>query len=143
MVYKLVHNNHPALYTISKEVPIDEDVNYLVREMNRLMVQGNGVGLAANQIGITKRVIVIHTNGFIQEFINPIITKFYGRKITSHEGCLSYPGLKVPVIRYTRILVEGYDMYWRPIKRKLKMLNAYCVQHEVDHLNGITIGKSK
>ncbi len=129
----------PILKTVALEVPEGENVNELISAMFLTMRKNNGVGLAANQVGELKRVIVIGIDGFQQEFINPVITKRYGNKGKSVEGCLSFPGQVVKMKRYKRIIVEGFDRDWQPIKRKLKGFTAYCVQHEVDHLNGITI----
>lgn len=103
------------------------------------MYQGRGVGLSANQVGELKRIIVIHADGFKQVIINPVIIKTYGGKSTQKEGCLSSPGLQVVKVRFKQIIVEGFDENWKPIKRKLKGLAARCVQHEIDHLNGVTI----
>lgn len=133
-------NRHPALTSIAKEIPKGESIHFLIGMMWDLMYRNKGIGLAANQIGELKRVIVIHANGFKQELINPVITKRYGGKVMNKEGCLSYPLLQVKVSRYKQVIIEGFDRDWRPIKRKLKGLAAYCAQHEVDHLDGITIG---
>jgi len=98
------------------------------------------VGLAANQVGILKRIIVVDTGqGFKQAFINPIIVKEYGGKNTQKEGCLSYIGLQKSIVRSKQIIVVGKTHEGVDIKRKLKGFAARIVQHEVDHLNGITI----
>jgi peptide deformylase len=131
--------NHSALTSVSKEVERDEDVSELLDAMWLEMKESRGIGLAANQIGVLKRVIIINAKGFSQEFINPVITKKYGGKAMSVEGCLSFPGIQVKVSRYKNIVIEGLDGNMNPVKRKLKGLQAYCAQHEVDHLNGITI----
>jgi peptide deformylase len=130
-------NNH-QLKTVCEEVLEGEDVWPLIEGMKESMTRGQGIGLAANQVGSTKRVIMIYTQGFQQIFINPVITKKYGGKVTSKEGCLSFPGKTAIVVRSKQIIVEGFTPEWKPIKRKLKGLASYCVQHEVDHLDGIT-----
>ena len=135
---KLVHSNHPALRTVSQDVPRGENVNPLICVMWSIIERG-GIGLAANQVGELKRVIVVDTNGYRQAFINPVITKRYGGRVTSREDCLSFPGKTAKKIRYKRIIVEGFTPDWEPITRKLKGIAAICVQHEVDHLNGVTI----
>jgi len=138
---KLVYG---ALHTIAHEIPQhDMSVMLLIVDMWRLMYQHRGIGLAANQVGELQRVIVVHADSFKQAIINPVITKSYGGQTTSKEGCLSFPRLNVPMVRSRKIIVEGFDQNWKPIKRKLKGLAAYCVQHEVDHLNGITIAGEK
>ncbi|MCP4342921.1 MAG: peptide deformylase [Desulfobulbaceae bacterium] len=134
---KLRYNGSPALFSVAEEV--SEDVKELIADMWDVMYLHKGIGLAANQIGVLKRVIVIHCETFRQAFINPVITRRYGGKGLSREGCLSYPGIRVGVFRYKNIVVEGTDEKGAHIKRKLKGHSAYCVQHEIDHLNGVTI----
>lgn len=135
----LKSGRHSALSTVSAPVEQGEDVTDLIGLMWSIMTEKRGAGLAANQLGETKRVIVVHANGFRQEFINPVIIKAYGGRTLNREGCLSYPGMVVKVMRHKQIIVEGFDRNWKPVRRKLKGFAAYCVQHEVDHLNGITI----
>lgn len=139
MVKKLRYRNDPVLHTVAAEIPKGEPVDLLIDVMWQTMYQHRGVGLAAPQIGESVRAIVVDANGFKQEFINPVIIKSYGGKATSREGCLSFPGEVVPKVRYRQIIVEGFTKEWQPIRRKLKGLAAYCVQHEVDHLEGVTI----
>ena len=141
---RLVYKGHQALNTIAAEVSYREDVTLLINLLWANMTQHRGVGLAANQIGLLQRVIVVHTVAFKQAFINPIITKRYGGQTTSCEACLSFPELyNVPMVRSRQIIVEGFDENWEPVKRKLKGLAAMVVQHEVDHLNGVTIGDGR
>ena len=138
----LTLKNREMLNMPSVPAEQDENLSAEIKRMFGIMYSGGyteGIGLAANQIGLNKRVIVIDVNGLKQEFINPVITKTLGRKIISTEGCLSFPGKKVRVWRYPQIVVEGFDANWAPIKRKLKGLAACVVQHEIDHLDGITI----
>jgi len=135
----LKFEGHPALSNTSTAVDRGDDVLSTISHMWSVMTQERGCGLANNQVGGSKRIIVVHANGFRQEFINPIITKRYGGKITSKEGCLSFPGLQVSVIRDRKIIVEGFDKNWKPVKFKLKGLASCCVQHETDHLDGVTL----
>jgi peptide deformylase len=131
----------PALHTVCEDIPNNSsyDVGSLLDSMWACMYGQKGIGLAAPQLGQTKRAIVMHVNGLKLELINPVISKLYGGKTTSKEGCLSYPGEKVNIIRHKQVVIEGYDRKWVWQKRKLKGLAAMCAQHEVDHLNGITI----
>lgn len=132
-------SQHPALASIAEEVATGANVRELIDSMWDLMYSSKGIGLAANQVGVLSRVIVVHANGFKQEFINPVITKRRGGSALVSEGCLSFPGVKTKMLRSRHIIVEGFDRDWKPVKRKLKGLAAYCVQHEIDHLNGKTI----
>lgn len=128
-----------ALTTVAEPVEPGTDVTELLVAMWALMFSHHGVGLAANQVGVLKRIIVVYANGLRLRLINPVITKCYGGKITGLEGCLSYPGVEVKMTRYKNIVVEGFDGDWKPVTLKLRGFIAYCVQHEIDHLNGKTI----
>lgn len=130
---------NPVLKEVADEVPQGANVNDLISTMFLTMRLSNGVGLAANQVGELKRVIVIENGGFSHAIINPVITKRFGGKGISREGCLSYPGKVVKMKRYKQVTIEGFDQDWNPIRFKLKSFNAYIAQHEVDHLNGVTI----
>lgn len=112
----------------------------LIEKMKEATTTWGGVGLAANQVGVLKRVIYIKCGPFKQIIINPVITRNFGGQTTNREECLSYPGLSVLKVRSKKVRVEGFDEDWNPIHFKLNKLAARCVQHEVDHLNGITIG---
>lgn len=128
-----------SLHVPAFEVASGEDVSALINDMWRLMYEHKGIGLAANQVGELRRVIVVHAKGFKQAFINPVIVRRYGGRKAEREGCLSFPGATVTKVREVQIIVEGFDQDWNPIRRKLKGLAARCVQHEVDHLDGKNI----
>lgn len=98
-----------------------------------------GVGLAAIQVGHPIRIIMINMDRLKLTVLDPEI-QFLGRATrTSREGCLSIPGKRVAKVRHYQIILTGFDENWKPIKRKLKGFEAFVAQHEVDHLNGITI----
>jgi len=140
--YKLVPSSHPALRQVAAPVEVgDAEVSSLVDAMFDTIATNStkGIGLAANQLGVLKRVIVIHCDGFKQEFINPVIVYRGGGKKMTEEGCLSFPGRRVKKVRDRSVVVEGLDKAFNPIRRRLKEMTAICVQHEVDHLNGVTI----
>lgn len=124
---------------VATDVKHGTDLSSLIDNMWGAMLKAKGVGLAANQVGHRVRVIIINVNGFSTEIINPVITKKSGKLKLSTEGCLSFPGKQVKVKRDNQIVVEGFDRYWIPIKKKCRALTAFCVQHEIDHLDGITI----
>jgi peptide deformylase len=131
-----------ALHSIAKEVKIGTDVCYTVSEMFKIMKQHKGVGLAANQVGLLERIIVVQHGGFKQAIINPVIVKAFGSKMSLRggEGCLSVPNFRKRAIRDGKIHVEGFNADWNPVHFKLSGDTAIIVQHEIDHLNGITIG---
>ncbi len=133
-------NDHPALTQVAEVVQEGENLSLLLHTMWIVKHKNNGIGLAAPQLGESKRVIIIDVNGLMLSIANPVITKRYGGKSTGREGCLSFPGVRSLMVRDKQIIVEGFDATtWEPIKRKLKGLAAICVQHEVDHLDGVTI----
>lgn len=136
---EVVNRDHPLLRTICGEVPHRHDCRDLIEQMRTVMRRCGGIGLAANQLGCSRRVIVVRAGGFKQAIINPVITRSYGGKNTQREGCLSFGTDTALMVRDKQIVVEGFDENWKPVKFKLKKIAARCVQHEVDHLNGITI----
>lgn len=135
-------NNRTVLYEVADDVPQNEDINSIVGYMMPAMINNNGIGLAAPQIGISKRIILVKIGSVVQAIINPVITRRRLGKGISTEGCLSFPGMIKKVKRDKQIIVEGYSQKWEPVKMKLRGLDSCVVQHEIDHLNGITI-KSK
>ena len=125
----------------SREVEvIDEKIKELLQDMVETMHKYNGVGLAAVQVGILKRVIVIDTyeeDTPIVKLINPKIVKQKGSREVE-EGCLSFPNKFAKVIRPTEVVVEGLNENGEKVKIKAVELLAQALCHEIDHLNGIT-----
>ncbi len=140
---KILKGDHPILQLTAHDVPVDDITDKNIVEfidgMWATLKQSGGIGLAANQIGVLERIIVVHTKDFKQELINPVITDYSDHTVKSSEGCLSYPGKKVMVKRHKSIRVKGYNRYGKSVGFQLKGLAARCVQHEIDHLNGVTI----
>lgn len=132
---------YPAsvLKQIASPVPHLQDRRLLVLDMFRTLKHHEGVGLAANQIGILERIIVISTDNLNIAIINPKITKRSSTRKVSKEGCLSFPFNNVVKHRHQRITVTGYDEDWNPITLSVKGFEACVIQHEVNHLDGITI----
>lgn len=96
------------------------------------------VGMAANMIGVAKRIIIIHDNGKNLVMINPIVLKTGGKYYQTEEGCLSHDGVK-PVKRYEKIKIEYEDMAFKKKIKTFHGFSAQIVQHEFDHLEGILI----
>ena len=136
-------NNRDVLYEIAEEVIPDDDIEAMIQLMRYEMHNNKvpGIGLAAPQIGLQKRLILIHTVSFQKVILNPVITRTRLGKTISKEGCLSFPGKTVKMKRHKQIIVEGFDENWKPVKFKLRGLDSTVVQHEIDHLDGITIVK--
>ncbi|RME60017.1 peptide deformylase [Candidatus Parcubacteria bacterium] len=121
-------------------VPIRER-RLLIEEMRKIMKRANGIGLAANQIGLDRSVFVAQVpdaQGKIKFYaiFNPKIVKQSNEKSTMEEGCLSVPGIYGEVTRPARVVLEGYTKEGKKIKIKAWGLLAKVFQHEVDHLNG-------
>lgn len=102
-------------------------------------LKGKGIGLAAPQIGVSKRLIIGETPHWRFCLINPEIAKASVRKTAFEEGCLSVPNMRLKVYRPKQITVRGFSLDWKPVKIKARGLLAACLQHEIDHLNGITL----
>lgn len=130
--------NDEILKKVSRPVEeIDEKIQILIDDMIETMHEQNGVGLAAVQVGVLKRVVVIHTD-YEEEpiiLINPVILKQKGEQIVE-EGCLSFPNKFAKVSRPNEVEVEALDRNGKKRKIKGKELLAQAMCHEIDHLNG-------
>ena len=123
------------------------ELHALLADMRDTMHVMNGVGLAAPQIGVNLRVVIfeVESNPRYPEaeavpqtvLINPQITRLKNKKEEDWEGCLSVPGMRGIVPRFTRIRYQGYDEYGAVIDRSVSDFHARVVQHECDHLDGI------
>lgn len=140
---------NPVLAQKSKDVEeVTEEIRTLVDDMIETMYDADGVGLAAPQIGILKRIIVLDCSARYDEdgneiderepfaIINPVITKKEG-KIIWEEGCLSVPEYSEEVERAAEVTVTGLDPDGEPIEIEADGLFSVCLQHEIDHLDGI------
>ena len=119
---------------------VDKEIRELVVDMAQTMAKGQGIGLAAPQVGVLRRVIVIHGDFKGQRIlglINPKITKMSREKEKDMEGCLSFPGIFLEIKRAKEIKVKGLDINGKKIILKAKGLLARVFQHEIDHLDGI------
>ncbi|OGN13710.1 MAG: peptide deformylase [Candidatus Yanofskybacteria bacterium RIFCSPHIGHO2_02_FULL_43_22] len=116
----------------------------LVSDMKKAMIENNGVGLAANQVGKDLSVFVVDQklakeNSVPDVFINPEITEYSKEASETEEGCLSMPGYWVPIKRSRKIRIKAVGENGNKIKFKARGFLARVLQHETDHLNGITI----
>lgn len=117
---------------------VDETIRSLVRDMEETMYAALGVGLAATQVDVHKRVIVIdasETRDQLLVLINPEIVTGEGTQYRE-EGCLSVPGIYEPVERAERVTVRALGLDGRPFTVSAEKLLAVCIQHEMDHLEG-------
>jgi peptide deformylase len=135
---------HETLIQPSKDwdFTCDGDAEKLEQEMIDFMLANHGIGLAANQIGLDKRVFVMGSHnieGFPLPFavFNPVITETSEEQVLDQEGCLSYPGLFLQVKRPAWIIAQYQDSKGNIREIKAEGYLAKCFQHEYDHLNGI------
>ena len=127
----------PILTKVCKEVKeINARTRELIDDMVDTMYEANGVGLAAPQVGILKRIVVIDTTGEdLHVLINPTILETSGEQ-TGSEGCLSLPGKSGTVTRPNYVKVQAYDENMQPYELEGTELLARAICHEVDHLDG-------
>ena len=126
----------PALYKVCRPVEkFDERLGELLDDMTETMYQANGVGLAAPQVGILRRVVVIDVGDGIIELVNPRILRTAGSETTS-EGCLSFSGEYGLVERPTEVEIEAEDRHGKTFRMTGHDLLARAFCHETDHLDG-------
>jgi len=141
-----------TLHTVSTEFRFDEipmryrDLELFEHDMIHLMIHSNGMGLAANQIGITKRFFAIGHGSFDvfkkpAIIYNPVLVNADEEQELAQEGCLSFPGLLLQVNRPRIIMVRYQNNKGEFLLSRLTGLEARCFQHELDHLDGITFNK--
>jgi peptide deformylase len=127
----------PVLREASAPVAVvDDEVRRFVADLFETMHAAKGIGLAANQVGVARRVAVVEVEDQRLVLINPRIVEASG-KDTAEEGCLSIPEVYADVTRPERVVLEAMDEYGNPYRRELSALPARAVQHEIDHLDGI------
>jgi peptide deformylase len=130
----------PVLRMKAREVEqFDDELERLVQRMTALMHEAQGVGLAATQVGVLRRLFVFVDDGEDRVLVNPVITKRSDEKETEEEGCLSLKGVLVPVERAAEVTIEGLDVAGQPQRFELELPTARIVQHELDHLDGVLI----
>jgi peptide deformylase len=135
----ILHYPDARLHTIAKPVAaVDARIRQLVDDMAETMYAAPGIGLAATQVNVHERVIVIdisETHDELRVFINPELVAQSGTE-ESEEGCLSVPGIFDKVTRAERVTVRGLDRDGKPFELEADGLLAVCIQHEMDHLVG-------
>jgi peptide deformylase len=132
----------PVLRLRAQEVEdFDADLAQLVERMKRLLGDSRGVGLAANQVGVLRRVFVIQADEDEEprELVNPVIVERTEEVEADDEGCLSMQGVVVSVERAVRARLQALDALGEPVELELEGLPARVAQHELDHLDGVLI----
>ena len=149
MIREVLRMGDPRLWRVS--APVERfgtrELDELLQDMRDTMAAQNGAGLAAPQIGVGLRVVIFGVERNPRypdaepvpytELINPVLTPLSDEMEDGWEGCLSVPGLRGVVPRYTALRYEGRDPQGNPIRREVSGFHARVVQHECDHLEGV------
>jgi peptide deformylase len=130
----------PVLKTCASPVEsFDDSLSHLAQEMLATMREREGVGLAANQVGRLKRILVAALEDAEFVLVNPVVEEAAETTEKELEGCLSIPGIQVEVERPTAVTLSGRDTSGAPLRIEASGLLARILQHEVDHLDGVLI----
>jgi peptide deformylase len=136
-VYRIVELGDPVLRQKSSPVPeVNSGIQRLLDNLADTLYAAKGVGLAAPQIGVAKRVIVVVCGEGLWEVVNPEIISMQGQEVAV-EGCLSIPGVAGEVKRAAQVIVKGWDRSGQEIQIEADGMGARVLQHETDHLDGI------
>jgi peptide deformylase len=130
----------PFLRLVAEEISVDDSIEDLIHDMFDVLKEERGIGLAAPQIGVSKRIIVVslEQKGFERlALINPVIEFLSEKTGVMEEGCLSLPGVNADVVRPLDAVVRGRMKSGREVEFEAHDLFARVLQHEIDHLNGI------
>ena len=141
--YELTLYPGPVLRKTARAVEaFDEELAQIVAGMLVRMKASNGVGLAAPQVGLKKRILVLNATGEPEDelvLVNPTLIDRSGPKTTYEEGCLSFPGIYAEVERPDRCTVKAFDVEGNPIEAEYEGFVSRIIQHEFDHLEGVLL----
>ena len=131
----------PALRLVAYEVvDFDDDLRRLVERMTTLMHEAQGVGLAATQVGVLRRLFVFEPDEEgPRVIVNPVVVERADETDVDEEGCLSLQGVRVPIERSVKVTLEGKDADGNDVRWELDDYGSRVVQHELDHLDGVLI----
>lgn len=136
---EILHYPDPRLRTVATAIDdVNDDIRALIENMSTTMYAAPGIGLAATQVNVHKRLIMIdisETRDQLQVFINPEIISKEG-ELSTEEGCLSVPGIYETVTRAGSIVYRALDAQGDVLEQEIEGLLAVCIQHEIDHLEG-------
>ncbi|MHC4214402.1 MAG: peptide deformylase [Planctomycetota bacterium] len=140
---RLIHYPAEVLGGAAKPVEqIDDGIGVLVEKMTDIMLEHKGIGLAGPQAGVGLRIFIISLDGSrenVRVYINPTVTPIAEELEPREEGCLSIPGVYTKVRRYTRCTVRATDLNGKEFTEEADGLYARALQHEYDHIEGLTI----
>jgi peptide deformylase len=128
----------PVLRTPADPVTsFDRELRQIVKDLTDTMLDEEGAGLAAPQIGVGLRVFTYAVDGRVGHLVNPTIAERSAEEQEGDEGCLSFPGLWFPCVRAERVVVNAFTMHGEPVVLEGSDMMARCAQHEIDHLDGV------
>ncbi|PMC63651.1 peptide deformylase [Corynebacterium tuscaniense] len=128
----------PILNTEAQSIELfDVALATLASDMLETMDAAGGVGLAANQIGLAKRIFVYDCDGLRGALVNPVWEPVGDYAQIGMEGCLSIPDVQAEVVRHESVIARGFDVDGRPVTISASGLLSRCIQHETDHLDGV------
>jgi peptide deformylase len=138
---KILEYPNDTLRKVSEEVkdPTSVETKQLILDMIKTLRANNGLGLAAPQVGKNLRICIIEIENELFVLINPEIKSLSKEKISSEEGCLSFPNKFLEINRHKRIKVKATDLNGKKQIIRARGLLARAIQHEIDHLNGVLI----
>lgn len=129
---------HPHLKIVCEPVTeFGTELMPVVQQMVATMIGRKGIGLAANQVGLSQRIFVMELADTYQEFVNPEIIEG-SDELLRNEGCLSFPGVRASVKRFNKIKIKAKTFMGNDVEMDLEGRDAICFQHELDHINGKT-----
>ena len=139
MLLNILKDPNPILRQVALDVSKEEIKNLqpLLSDLKETMIASDGVGIAAPQVNVSKRIIVVEMQGQPTAFINPQIVGRSLRKVNGEEGCLSVPGIYGIVKRHKAVRMHALNEEGQPVELNLKDLPAIIFQHEIDHLDGV------
>ena len=134
---QIITRDNPRLRLKAKRVPkVDDSVRRLMDDMVETMLDAPGVGLAANQVDVQLRVIVMKVDNQLYTLANPEVVRSSGEQI-GYEGCLSVPGYIGEVARSEKVTIKALNRNGKEVRIKGEGLLARAIQHEIDHLDGV------
>lgn len=142
-ILRVARLGHPVLRMVADPVdPTDipgDDVQRLIADMLETVDAYDGAGLAAPQVHVSRRVVVLHLGdeAGMRVWINPVVTPLTDEMVVTMEGCLSVPGLRGAVARPAAVEVQALDEHGAPVRLHLRGFAAVVAQHECDHLDGV------
>ncbi len=134
---KIIYVGNPILRKRSKEIGVfDDSLKSFVEKLTEVMYTEDGVGLAAPQVGVLKRIIVFDDGSGTKTMVNPVMLSFGEETVVMEEGCLSVPGVYADISRPVSVRVRYQDVYGDIFEEMLDGYSSRIVQHETDHLDG-------